>query len=249
MKKLLCLALSVVTIVCASLGVTQSVFANDVYNIEIGTDVEDYVYIAKDGSTYRVHQYDFEAPANGKVTLTFYGFSGDSSSKKQRLKCSFYKRGKNAMLKEFKTKLDATQTGAYYSIAKKTYSVKRGPTYGFGMAPAYYDTGIQYTVTFKYKPNAPKIKALTSKKRRARVKWSTVKGVTGYTIQYSRSKNFKKKTTVMTYSDKDYAKYTKKLKKGKKYYFRVRSFVIQAGQNSSKTYNSKWSAKKSIVIK
>ena len=66
----------------------------------------------------------------------------------------------------------------------------------------------------------------------------------GYELQYAAAKNMKKSTVRKIGSTK--AKYTtKKLKKGKTYYFRVRAYKIVNGA----TYYSNWSAKQKVKIK
>lgn len=94
------------------------------------------------------------------------------------------------------------------------------------------------------KINAPKIKKLkadkvkrTAKKATATLKIKRVKGAKNYQIQYSLKKNFKNAKNVTT---KKLTYKLKKLKKGKKYYVRVRACKINyAGQ---KVY-SKWTKK------
>lgn len=94
------------------------------------------------------------------------------------------------------------------------------------------------------KINAPKIKKLkadkvksTAKKATATLKIKKVKGAKNYQIQYSLKKNFKNAKSVTT---KKLTYKLKKLKKGKKYYVRVRACKINyAGQ---KVY-SKWTKK------
>ena len=77
----------------------------------------------------------------------------------------------------------------------------------------------------------------TKKGRKIKVKFNKFKGATGYQIQYSTSKNFKKKTSVST---KKTTATTKKLKKGKRYYVRVRAYI----KSGKKKYYGKWSAAK-----
>lgn len=97
------------------------------------------------------------------------------------------------------------------------------------------------------KVNKPKIKSVkvkTVKKKKGSVllKWSKVKGAK-YEVQYSTSKKFKKKVT-KTKKIKKTSVTIKNLKKGKKYYFRVRAYKVIDGK---KVY-SKYSNKKSIKL-
>jgi hypothetical protein len=76
------------------------------------------------------------------------------------------------------------------------------------------------------------------------IKWKKVKGVKGYQVQYSLSKDFKKSTKKKNLTK---TKLTlKKMKKKKTYYIRVRSYVKDS--NNKKVY-SKWSKVKKVKIK
>jgi surface protein len=80
------------------------------------------------------------------------------------------------------------------------------------------------------------------------VSWKkqTAKGIKGYEIQYSMDKKFKKDVKKVTIGKtKTTSKKIKKLKSGKTYYIRVRTYKEA---NSKKVY-SKWSKAKSITVK
>lgn len=74
------------------------------------------------------------------------------------------------------------------------------------------------------------------------VKWKKVKGAKGYQLQYSTNKKLKKAKTVNT---KKGSSLCKKLKKGKKYYFRVRAYRIV----EKKKVMGGWSKVKKIKVK
>lgn len=74
----------------------------------------------------------------------------------------------------------------------------------------------------------------TKKGRKVKIKYNKLKGSSGYQVQYSTTKKFKKKTVL---SVKKTSATTKKLKKGKQYYVRVRAYI----KKNNKTYYSKWS--------
>ena len=97
------------------------------------------------------------------------------------------------------------------------------------------------------RPKKTKIVKLTKGKKRFTVKWKKVKGVKGYQIQYSRKKSFKKKgrKSVFVKKAKVTKKTVKKLKSGKRYYVRVRTYKVVNG----KRVYSKWSAKKSVKVR
>lgn len=90
-----------------------------------------------------------------------------------------------------------------------------------------------------------RLKSVKSKKaKQATIRWAKVKNVDGYVVEYSakanmksaKKKNVKASTTSLT---------VKNLKKGKKYYVRVRGYKVIDGQ---KVY-TQYSAKKAVKIK
>ena len=98
-----------------------------------------------------------------------------------------------------------------------------------------------------YAPNGPEIKKITTKDRTMTLKWKKAQsGMNGYEIQYSTDKTFKKKAKKIEIKKiKKTSRVIKKLKRGKRYYVRIRSF------NRKGMYYkySKWSKVKSIKIK
>lgn len=90
--------------------------------------------------------------------------------------------------------------------------------------------------------NKPKSKA----KKQMTLSWKKDGNVSGYELQYSTSSKFsKKKTKTVKLSKSSKSKTIKKLKSGKKYYVRIRSYKTIDG----KKYYSSYSAKKNIKIK
>lgn len=94
-------------------------------------------------------------------------------------------------------------------------------------------------------PKATKITKLKKGKKSFSVSWKKVNGVTGYQIQYSLKKNMKSSKKKNVKGAKKTKLNVKKLKKGKKYYVRVRTYKKVGG----KTYYSKWSGKESVKVK
>ena len=101
-------------------------------------------------------------------------------------------------------------------------------------------------------PTKPVVKsvALTSvkaQKKAMKVTWKkSVNKVNGYQVRYSTSKSFKaSKTLSVKYTKKINSKTVKKLKSGKRYYVKVRTYV----KNADGTYYSKWSKVKSVKVK
>ncbi len=103
----------------------------------------------------------------------------------------------------------------------------------------------------------PTTKAITVKKtkitkkknlkgQKVRIVWKKLSGVTGYRIQYSTNKKFKKAKRVTKKIKTNKKKYTiKKLKLNKTYYIRIRAYRVYNG----KTYLGEWSKVKKIKIK
>ena len=89
-------------------------------------------------------------------------------------------------------------------------------------------------------PNTTKIKKIKTKKKALKVIWKKVKGVTGYKIQYSLKKNFKKAKSKTIKKASTTSLTIKKLKSKKKYYVRIRTYKKISG----KTYQSNWSKAK-----
>ena len=100
-----------------------------------------------------------------------------------------------------------------------------------------------YSQPKKTKPTSIiKVKSL---KKALKVIWKKVNGINGYQIQYSLKKNFKKSKKITINKPKTTFKSIKKLKSKKKYYVRIRTFVVS---NKTRLY-SKWSKTKTKKTK
>ena len=88
---------------------------------------------------------------------------------------------------------------------------------------------------------APVVKA---GKKKLTVSWKKDSKVDGYQIQYSTNNKFKKAATV-TCSKKTAKTTIKRLKKGKKYYVRIRAYK----KIGNKKYYGAWSKVKSVKVK
>lgn len=83
-----------------------------------------------------------------------------------------------------------------------------------------------------------KIKKAKAGKKKVSLTLKKVKGATGYRIKYSANKKLKKAKIIKA---KKVNVVVKKLKKGKKYYFKAQAYTVVKG----KTYYGKWSSVKS----
>lgn len=100
------------------------------------------------------------------------------------------------------------------------------------------------------KPKSTKISKLSKGKKQFKVTWKKISGVSGYQIQYSTDKKFKKNTKTATVkSSKTTSKTIKSLKSKKTYYVRVRTYkTVKVNGKSTKVYSS-WSSAKSVKTK
>jgi hypothetical protein len=112
----------------------------------------------------------------------------------------------------------------------------------------YQKAAKKVTVTVK-KPTVktPTLSKLTnSKSKTMTVTWKKVADATGYEVQYTTDKKFKKSVkTVKVKSPKTVSTTIKKLTKKKKYYVQVRAYKTVLKTN----YYSKWSGAKNLTIK
>ncbi|MBR3737439.1 MAG: fibronectin type III domain-containing protein, partial [Eubacterium sp.] len=128
---------------------------------------------------------------------------------------------------------------------KYTFRIR---SYVSALGKKYYSP---YSKVYKTstKPKSPKISSLSTKSKSITVKWKKVK-CSGYEIEYSTDKSMKNAKTIKISSSKTVSKKIKNLKKGKKYYFRIRAFknyTSASGKNCT-SYSSR-SAKNSIICK
>lgn len=94
-------------------------------------------------------------------------------------------------------------------------------------------------------PKKPEMKKLTAGKKKFTVQWKKDKKADGYQVQYSTDKKFKKNVKSVNVSKKTTKATVKKLKKGKTYRVRIRSYKKING----KKYCSGWGKVKSVKVK
>lgn len=99
--------------------------------------------------------------------------------------------------------------------------------------------GRSYTKSIaKLKLAKPGTLKLTAKKGAMTVRFGKVKAASGYQIQYSLKKTFATKKTVTVKGNKRFTKTIKNLKRGKRYYIRVRAYVSQSGKKAYSAWKS-----------
>lgn len=117
---------------------------------------------------------------------------------------------------------------AYKTISKKKY-------YG----------SYSSTLTLTTKPSSTQITSLTTKSKKATLKWNKVSNASGYEVYMATSKSGKY-SKISTITKAKTVSYTKsKLTKNKTYYFKVRAYKTVSGK---KVYSS-YSSVKSIKVK
>lgn len=102
------------------------------------------------------------------------------------------------------------------------------------------------SATFKIVPKKTSLVKVTPGRKAFTAKWKKQSvQTTGYQLQYSLSSKFKKAKTVTVKGPKKLYRTVKKLKGGKRYYVRVRTYKTVSG----KKYVSAWSKKRAVKTK
>mgnify|MGYP000911436662 FL=1 len=107
------------------------------------------------------------------------------------------------------------------------------------------------SLTYTINPKGTGVSKVTAAKKGFKVTWKKQKTqTTGYQVQYSTDKNFKKNNKTVTISkNSTTSKSVGKLKAKKKYYVRVRTYkTVKFGGKSVKLYSG-WSKAKSVTTK
>lgn len=126
-------------------------------------------------------------------------------------------------------------TAKSYTNRKLTFNKKY---YYKVVAVSSGGNGTSKIVSAKPVPAKTAISRLTGKRKTYRnVKWKKVTGAKGYQIKYSTRKNFKKKATKSMLTKKRTVK-LKNLKKGRKYYVKVRAYRTYKGKKVYGPYST-----------
>lgn len=96
-----------------------------------------------------------------------------------------------------------------------------------GVVPKPSTTSTSLQPSSSKKPATTKVKKVKAAKKSLTIKWSKVKGASGYEIQVATDKKFKKnKKSILVKKQKTTSAKIKKLKSKKKYYVRVRTYKV-----------------------
>ena len=128
-----------------------------------------------------------------------------------------------------------TEDSVTLEVKKGTYYVKITRSYSWA-APV----GCRYTLLADYvkAPSAPKISAVKAEKKSALIKWKKVSGADGYYVYRSTSpkSGFQKVQTLKKASALSWK--NKKLKSGRKYYYKVASYKKVKGMIAVSSYSA-----------
>lgn len=157
---------------------------------------------------------------------TFTGYEVYMSTSKNGKYTKYATISKNSTTTYKKSKLTDGKT--YYFKVRGYVTIGKAKKYGA------YSSVLTTTTETK----APKISEVTTKSKKATVKWKKVSGATGYEVYMSNSKNGKY-TKVGTNTKNSKVSYTsKKLTKGKTYYFKVRTYRVVDGNKVYSSYSN-----------
>ena len=98
---------------------------------------------------------------------------------------------------------------------------------------------------FRYRPESVALSGLKASSGCFTAGWNTKKGITGYQIMYSTSKDFSTSTKVRITSSTTSSKKITGLTSGKTYYVKIRSYKTVDGTN----YVSAWSSVQTVKVK
>ena len=88
-------------------------------------------------------------------------------------------------------------------------------------------------------PKAPKLKPVKSKNKTLKLRWKKSKSVSGYQILVASDKDFTKNVRKINVKAKKKTRKIKKLKKGRKYYVKIRSYKkVKVDGRNAKMYSS-----------
>ncbi len=207
----------------------------------------------KKGTDYTVSYKNNVKPGTATVTVTGKGGYTGSAKVTFRIlmplsKCKLAVKDQTYTGKALKPAVTvkyggkALKKGADYTVSYKANKA-------VGVATATVKGKGNYTgtkkVTFKILPRTVAISKLTAGKQKLTVKWGKRAEATGYALQYAMKSNFAGAKTVKIKKNSTVSATIKKLKTGKTYYVRLRSYKTVG----KKIYYSAWSKGKGVKVK
>lgn len=169
----------------------------------------------------------------------------DDTAKNIKIKASVVKPadGKISFITNWNERIDLKSNGVFsakkpgkvlvYAVASRTENFNRTVSEGIVIE------------IIKHMQQAKGLKVKALKKRKVQIKFNGIPGAKAYEIQFSTKKNKGFKNIKTVKSDKKLVLKSKKLKKGKTYYFRLRAYKIVKGHK----FYGKYSSVKKIKIK
>ena len=163
---------------------------------------------------------DFKLGGSAKTKLSYSGGSGKVAAVDSKGKISIKGTGYTTIT------VTAKQTDTYY---KKSVTL------------TIFVTPKQSSITY----------LKSNKKSELTVKWGKDKRASGYQIQYSTSNKFTKNTTntVIVGKNTTIDQKVKKLRKGKKYYVRVRAYKTNTTSGTEVKKYGKWSSAQTVKVR
>lgn len=154
--------------------------------------------------------------AYNKVKISWKKVSGATGYEVYQYNSKTKKYAKIATVKGTSYTKTGLKTGTKYIYKVRAYKTSGGKTVYSVYAKAVSAKPVPAKVT--------KVKAVNKSKKSAKITWKKVSGASGYRVYRATKKNGKYKL-VKTIKKNKTVKYTnKKLKKGKKYYYKVRAY-------------------------
>lgn len=165
------------------------------------------------------------------VTLTWTKSKNASGYEISKYNKSTKKWEKVKTTKETSLKISSLSSATTYKFRVRAYKTVDGKK--------YYSTAV--TISISTKPTAPTISSVKRSGTKITVEMKKVTRAKGYQVQVSTSKNFKK--IYKTVNSKNKSVTVKGLKKGQKYYIRVRAYYEVDGKKVYSSYTTYKSAK------
>lgn len=240
-------------------GITIAAIAAKTYTgtaIKPGVTIKDAGKTLTEGKDYKVKYTDNKGAGSASVEVTGIGNYTGSQKTGFKIQAAAVKNTTVTMAESvtYTGKALKPKVKVYFAAKKlasgKDYTVTYKKNKVVGKASVVIKGKGNFkgkkTVTFDIGVAAPKITGISAKSNKMKLEWSQQQQADGYEIQYSTDKNFRIKVKKKVISSNTKLSFQSgKLKKGSKYYVRMRSYINVSGK---KVYGG-YSAAKSVKIK